>query len=316
MKAQQPFFSIITPTFNRVRFLPEMLASVKAQRFEEFEHIVVDDGSSDGTEELMAPFVAADPRLHYIKQENKGRSAARNVGIAAAKGRYICFLDSDDLWSPKHLETIYQRLKDETEAKFYHTGLIWFYDDRAPEQLVNYADRKQFASDVEYVVANQFAPDCVCIHRSILEEHRFDPQLFINEDIELWARIASQYPVVAVDGRTAKLRVHDGNTDKEHADSVTPRMKAFEQLMKNPKVRQQLSKAFILKRKKSLHELLVRQHERNGQRWPLVKELLLFLVRYPSSPRNSAKLVTLVYNLPGGPLLKRLMAKANTPSDN
>jgi hypothetical protein len=93
-------------------------------------------------------------------------------------------------------------------------------------------------------------------------------------------------------------------------------MQAFEQLMKNPKVRQQLSKAFILKRKKSLHELLVRQHERNGQRWPLVKELLLFLVRYPSSPRNSAKLVTLVYNLPGGPLLKRLMAKANTPSDN
>ena len=313
MKAPQPFFSVITPTFNRAGFLAEMMRSVQAQSMDAYEHIIVDDGSTDGTEGLVAPFVAQDPRLHYMKQENKGRSVARNVGIEAANGRYICFLDSDDLWLPEHLALLYEKLKDEAVAKLHHTGLIWFYDDGSPEQLVTYTDRKNFSSDVEYVVANQFAPDCVCIHRSILENERFNPDLFINEDVELWARIACRYPVQAIEGRTAKLRVHGGNTDKEHSDSVTPRMRAFEQLMKNPKVRQQLSEPFIRSKKRSLHELLVRQHERNGLRWPLVTQLVLFLIRYPTAPRNSAKLVTLVYNLPGGPLLKRLIAKTKTP---
>lgn len=316
MKAEQPFFSVITPTFNRAHFLPEMLESVKGQSFTDFEHIIVDDGSSDGTEALMASFLAYDVRLKYIRQENRGRSSARNVGIEAARGSYICFLDSDDVWLPEHLETLYTRLKHETEAKFYHTGLIWFYDDGSAEQQVSYTNRSHFTSDAEYVIANQFAPDCVCIHQAILKEQNFNPELFINEDIELWARIASQYPVQAIDGHTAKLRVHGGNTDKEFSDSVTPRIMAFAQLMRNQKVRQHLSRPFILNRQRSLHELLIRQHERNGLRWSLMKELCLFLIRYPAAPRNASKIVTLLYNLPAGSLLKRLMASIKSPSDN
>lgn len=314
MKAEQPFFSIITPTYNRAHFLPEMLASVKNQLFSDFEHIIVDDGSSDGTEQLMAPYLAADARLKYIRQENKGRSVARNVGINAAKGTYVCFLDSDDVWLPEHLQTLYQVLQGETEAKFYHTGLIWFYEDGTPEQLVTYAHRKNFSSDVEYVIANQFAPDCVCIHRSIFNEHQFHPELFINEDLELWARVATEFPVQSITGHTAKLRVHGGNTEKEFKDSVTPRIEAFEKLLKNPKVKHQLSSAFIKGKQRSLHELLIRQYERNHQRWPLVKRLFLFLIRYPSNPRNSSKIVTLFYNLPGGPLLKRLIASIKSPA--
>lgn len=314
MKAEQPFFSIITPTYNRAHFLPEMLASVKQQLFSNFEHIIVDDGSSDETEQLMAPYLAADARLKYIRQENKGRSMARNVGINAARGNFVCFLDSDDVWLPEHLQTLHNVLQDETKPKFFHTGLIWFYDDGSPEQLVTYANRSNFSSDVEYVIANQFAPDCVCIHRSIFEKHQFHPELFINEDLELWARIACEFPVQGINRHTAKLRVHGGNTDKEFNDSVTPRMEAFEQLLNNPRVRSHLSAAFIQNRQRSLNELLIRQYERNGQRWPLVKQLFLFLVRYPSNPRNSSKIVTLLYNLPGGPLLKRLIASIKSPT--
>lgn len=309
MSHDRPFFSIVTPTFNRVRFLPEMIASVQAQSFSDYEHIIVDDGSTDGTETLMKPFVKADSRIRYIKQENKGRSIARNVGIESSKGKYICFLDSDDVWLPEHLEIIHQVATRQEDPTFMFTGLIWFYEDGSPQQHVEYSAKEQFASSVEYVIANQFAPDCVCIHRDILKKNQFNPALFINEDVELWARIAARFPLVSIDKHTAKLRVHSGNTDKEVKDNVTPKMEAFELILSNPTVYNHLSPAFIMKRKRSLDELQVRYYEESNQRWRLIVALFLFLIKYPNTPRNASKMVTLVYNLPGGGLLKSLIAR-------
>ncbi|MBI1287274.1 MAG: glycosyltransferase [Flavobacteriales bacterium] len=309
MSHERPFFSIITPTFNRAHFLEEMIASVQAQTFSDHEHIIVDDGSTDGTEELLKPILEADSRILYIKQENKGRSVARNVGIEAAKGEYICFLDSDDVWLPKHLETIHQATAKHENPTFFHAGLIWFYDDGSPEHLVQYAARDTFSSDVEYVIANQFAPDCVCIHREILQKDLFNPKLFINEDVELWVRIAAHCPVVGIGLHTAKLRVHGGNTDKEVNDNITPRMEAFKLMLDNPTIRKQLSPPFIKDRKRGLDELQLRYFERSGQRGKLLTAILSFLMKYPGNPRNSAKVVTFLYNLPGGSLLKSLIAR-------
>lgn len=312
--ADRPYFSIITPTYNREKFLAEMIKSVQAQSFTVYEHIIVDDGSSDGTEELVKSLAQNDTRIVYIKQENKGRSVARNVGIEAAKGQFICFLDSDDVWLPDHLQVIGARTKTATSPQLYHTGLIWFYEDGTPDHKVEYTKRDQFTSDTEYVIANQFAPDCVCIQKEILEKHRFRPELFINEDIELWARIAAEYPVVSIGKHTAKLRVHGGNTDKEFKDNVTPRIEAFNFILQNPMVRKQLSNGFVRNRKRGLHELRVRYLESSGQRWALITALIGFLFRYPTNPRNAAKLVTLLYKLPGGSVLKSLSGSRKSPS--
>ncbi len=305
--ASSPFFSVITPTYNRAQFIVSAIESVLAQTFHQFELIIVDDGSMDNTESLVAPFANKDPRVRYIKQENKGRSTARNVGIEAAKGEYICFLDSDDLWRNKHLKILQATIIQHADPALYYGGLTWWFESENREQEVEYQPRSQFESDVEFVIANEFAPDCVCVHRTILDKHKFNPQLFINEDLELWARIAAENQVLPVESNTALLRVHPGNTMTSEKDSVSPRIEVFELQLNNPQLRSQMSPAFIKNRKRRFHDLLIRQLERDNNRWALITEILKFLFRYPNQPGNKSKIVTLIYTMPGGHLLKHIV---------
>ena len=95
--------SVVMPTYNRRNYIRESLDSVLAQDFSDFEVIVVDDGSTDGTEEAVRPY---EGRIRYIRQENRGAGVARNVGIRNARGTYIAFMDSDDLSRPNHLKSL------------------------------------------------------------------------------------------------------------------------------------------------------------------------------------------------------------------
>ena len=96
-----PFFSIIIPTYNRAHVIMRPIDSVLRQTFEDWELIIVDDGSTDDTKSIIESY--HDNRIRYVWQENQERSAARNHGIALAKGEWICFLDSDDDYYPNHL---------------------------------------------------------------------------------------------------------------------------------------------------------------------------------------------------------------------
>ena len=115
-------FSVVIPTFNRLEYLPATLASVRAQRFADFETIVVDDGSTDGTRE----YLAAQTDIRVVHQTNLGAGVARNAGVAVATGQYIAFLDSDDLWFPWTLETIASALAAGSPAVIAgHYGEFW-----------------------------------------------------------------------------------------------------------------------------------------------------------------------------------------------
>lgn len=97
--------SIITPTFNSEKFIAEAILSVQKQTYANWEIIVVDDCSTDKTEEIISHFIKQDPRIKFIKlQKNSGAGVARNLAVQIAKGRFIAFLDSDDLWKPLKLE--------------------------------------------------------------------------------------------------------------------------------------------------------------------------------------------------------------------
>ncbi len=98
-----PFFSIIIPTFNRARLISRAIESILAQDFEDWEMIVVDDGSIDSTGDVVRLFVDIDPRISYHYSENQGAAAARNLGCSFASGKYFTFLDSDDEYLPEHL---------------------------------------------------------------------------------------------------------------------------------------------------------------------------------------------------------------------
>lgn len=100
-----PAVSIILPTYNRAKFLPEAIGAIRGQQFTDWELIVVDDGSTDDTAELLPRLVEGMPQPYrYIRQENGGAYAARNTGLDHVRGRYVAFYDSDDLWLPHHLQ--------------------------------------------------------------------------------------------------------------------------------------------------------------------------------------------------------------------
>src|SRR6056297_1667054 len=99
-----PLISIITPAYNRGKFIGDAIESVIHQNYPFFEHIIVDDGSTDNTRELVRQYQKREPRIFYYYQENQGQSAARNNALARSKGVFVCFLDSDDYWLPGKIE--------------------------------------------------------------------------------------------------------------------------------------------------------------------------------------------------------------------
>ena len=97
-------FSVIIPSYNSAAFLPQALDSLLSQTTGDFEIVVVDDGSTDDTQQILDAYAAKDPRVRCVRQENAGVSAARNNGLAAAKGDWVTFLDADDTYAPDTLQ--------------------------------------------------------------------------------------------------------------------------------------------------------------------------------------------------------------------
>ena len=118
---EKVFFSIIIPTYNRSGVLSIAIESIIVQRYEDWELIIVDDGSTDDTKKIVQEFLEKDSRIKYIFQENQERSAARNNGIKHADGDWVCFLDSDDVYLTNHLETLRQNILVNNEFFFFST---------------------------------------------------------------------------------------------------------------------------------------------------------------------------------------------------
>ncbi len=110
--------SVVIPAYNAAWSLADTLASVRAQTLSDFEVIIVDDGSTDGTAALIRRFAVRDPRIKVVRQRNVGLAAARNAGFRQARGDYVAFLDSDDIWHPDYLRIVSQALDETPEAPF------------------------------------------------------------------------------------------------------------------------------------------------------------------------------------------------------
>ncbi|MDD2636962.1 MAG: glycosyltransferase family 2 protein, partial [Bacteroidales bacterium] len=189
-----PFFSIIIPTYNRANMLPVALQSVLNQTFQDWECIVVDDGSDDNTRELLQQWIEKDNRFRYIYQENAERSAARNNGINNAKGDYICFLDSDDYY----LKSKLQELK------------IFISDNNNPTAFIISSIKVEIGNEIKAIRLSQidkskpldfFAQNTVfsqqtCISKQIVKQINYNSCFNIGEDFELWLRIAEKFTII------------------------------------------------------------------------------------------------------------------------
>jgi glycosyltransferase involved in cell wall biosynthesis len=187
-----PKVSVIIPTYNRAPIVGEAIDSVLSQCYDDCELIVVDDGSTDGTEELVSSYL---PRLTYLYQGHRGVSAARNRGIASARGEYLSFLDSDDLWLKEKLSLQMRFMESHPECRICYTDEIWIRKGVRVNPMKKH--RKYSGMIFEQCLPLCIvSPSSVLIARTLLDEVGiFDETLEVCEDYDLWLRIAARYPI-------------------------------------------------------------------------------------------------------------------------
>ena len=182
--------SVVVPTYNRAYRLEETLRSVVNQTYQDFELIVVDDGSTDDTSKVMQSF----PGAQYIfMEENSGVSSARNKGLAHAKGRYICFLDSDDLWDEKKLQVQVQWMEENPDCQVCYTDEVWI---RGGVRVNPMNKHRKYSGDIfRYCLPLCIVSPSSAMLRGVIFDDigNFDESLPVCEDYDLWLRIAMKY---------------------------------------------------------------------------------------------------------------------------
>ncbi len=206
---ENPLVSVIIPTFNRGWILREAIDSVLAQDFRDFELIVVDDGSTDDTGRILDSY---GQDLTVLRQSNRGVSAARNLGIGAAAGQLIAFLDSDDLWLPRKLSVQVDFFSSHPDAMINQTEEIWIRNG----VRVNPKTRHQKFSGLIFERSLELclvSPSAVMMRRTLFDQvGLFDEDLPACEDYDLWLRISWRFPVHLIE--TALIIKRGGHADQ------------------------------------------------------------------------------------------------------
>ncbi|WP_052501456.1 glycosyltransferase family 2 protein [Thiomicrospira microaerophila] len=196
MEQNKPFFSVVMPLYNKRNHVKETIESVFAQTFQDFEIVVVNDGSTDDSAEVVASI--DDPRIRLIHQQNAGVSVARNNGIKQANADYIAFLDADDIWLPEFLQTIYDLIQSYPDAGLYATSyFLKNLDGMLVEKEIKFLPEKKFKG----LIPNYFKSatyshlvwsSATCIPRSIFlnENIWFPAGVKYYEDVYVWGKVA------------------------------------------------------------------------------------------------------------------------------
>jgi len=193
MNIETPFFSVIIPTFNRKDFLKIAIESVLEQTCRDFELIIVDDGSTDGTETILDNY--EDQKIKYLLQENKGVSSARNRGLEESKGRFIAFLDSDDKWVDEKLETTIEYIDKYPDINIFHSEETWYKNKKLHNQ------KNKHKKPDGYVYFKALPLCCISISTAVIRRDVFDDigvfdeTLPACEDYDFWLRATQKYDV-------------------------------------------------------------------------------------------------------------------------
>jgi glycosyltransferase involved in cell wall biosynthesis len=196
IRFKKPLVSVIIPTYNRGWTIKEAVESVFAQDTEDYELLVVDDGSTDNTADILRSY-GSD--IKVIRQSNKGVSAARNAGIAASSGQLLAFLDSDDLWLPAKLSRQVEFFSSKPEAVINQTQELWIRNGRRvnPKKRHHKFSGPIFERSLALCLVS---PSAVMIRKGLFETiGGFDESLPACEDYDFWLRVSCRYPVDLID---------------------------------------------------------------------------------------------------------------------
>ena len=229
-----PSISVIIPTYNRAKYLPRAIDSVLSQTHRELELIVVDDASTDSTQNLVANY--KDPRIKYVKKlTNDGVSKSRNTGISKASHNWIAFLDSDDEWLPEKLEKQLSFSGLNSNIKIIHTNENWFYNGKPKKQLPKH---KKYGGHIfkHCLPLCCIGPSTVMIHKDVLSDvGLFDESFVVCEDYDLWLRVCHKYQVGLIEEHLVnKYAGHDDQLSFNHKAMDYWRVKALEPFFREP----------------------------------------------------------------------------------
>lgn len=277
---KRPFFSVIIPTYNRARSILDAVESVIAQTFEDFELIIIDDGSTDNTSEILKPVLARDERVKYVYQENAERSAARNHGIEIATGEYICFLDSDDVYLPNHLsefQTEIHQLTSPFAMLVSNAVHEWNGEKYRVEPYETESD-----DPIELIIKTAIPSQLMCIHHSILNNQKFDTSLRVAEDQELWSRIIKHYPFIRCSHYSVVIRdLGDRTIDMRKTETYLANLKVKQRIIADDteeRIKPQWRK-FALS---AAYYKLAVSHLSNGKTKSFYKNILHSIISDPS----------------------------------
>lgn len=230
-----PSVSVVIATYNRARFLPETIESVLQQRFRDFELIVVDDGSTDETPELLKSYAG---RIRSLRQENRGPAAARNLGIRSARGRWISIQDSDDLAAPDHLESLFAFTEQNPDCGMvFANGAYLGGPEHNRETIIPKDKSRRLARDGVRLV-DLFDKSIVRLQAALISKQCLeavgghDESLYICMDLDLAFRIFMRYPAAYLDKVVFLYRKHEGNIGRNQDLRLLENIRVIEKLLR------------------------------------------------------------------------------------
>ncbi len=246
-----PLVSIIVPCYNYAHFLSDTLANISSQEFEDWECIIIDDGSTDPTSEVAGKFLQVDPRFRYHYKQNGGLAAARNSGLMLAKGEFIQFLDADDFISPDKLSHQTQFMIQQTSIDISYTQAFYFFSDRPEERYGSFSITDQATVEVkkehwipqitgagnavlgDLVLYNIAPVNCMLTRKTLLDKvGGFDESYSCLEDWDLWLRCAfngARFSFLDHRDAFATVRIHTTSMSHNRFDMSLQRIRRLMQ---------------------------------------------------------------------------------------
>jgi glycosyltransferase involved in cell wall biosynthesis len=258
---KQPKVSVVIPVYNSSAYIAEAIESVLGQTYTHFEIIVVDDGSTDKTQEILDRYRA---KVKCFYQENRGVSAARNVGVRNAKGELIAFLDADDVWLPGKLEKQVRFLTQHAEVPFIFGDTDLFNDSGTvisallrQKKMASQLPEKEFVvkNPFELLLDENFIPTSTgLVRRSVLmEAGGFDESLRSVEDRDLWLRIAIKHPMGCIPEVLSRKRLHAENISSDQLKANQSLLRVYTKILDDPMMSKRVDYHFIKSRLADLH---------------------------------------------------------------
>lgn len=265
-----PAVSVVIATYNRANYLVETIDSVLSQSFQKFELIVVDDGSTDETRRVVAPYGS---RVRYLYQENRGPSAARNLGARNASAGWISIQDSDDLCLPNHLETLYGYANKHPESGMVFANGSYLGGPAHDRETIIPAAKSRRLAEQGVRLEDLFDKSIVRLQAALISKRCYDDvgghdeSLRISMDLDLTFRLISRYPVAYLDEVVFSYRRHLGNISGNQELRLLENIRVIEKLLgQNGEAEELLGKRRVAARLAYRYYRLAKGRWKTGQR--------------------------------------------------